>query len=355
MAKFWKELIGGQVKNGIYVAGPRHASSKLGSFSSGNPPRLPFQYIVHFELNPTLQALFLNTTGPFDLAQMVKTIDIPTMAVTIEKRPKYNKNVPVILTKEFKPFNVTVHDDVSSTWQELWQVYYNYHFTDGRHTQTTPGIASGQIQDWNSVVHNSKLIRHEGDHMSQFDGIDMHDAKNSQFFNNIHVYQMHGQTVQRTTAVNPMIGDVSFTPLDYAGSGSSQEITFSFEYEKLHYSPVINFDYDEESTFLQGAIEDYTKSTPFNPGGDRLRGIVKGLFGLTQRAGNRAKDLSAVNTAKRQDYGGSLESIKTAGADPEEIGFFGNLVRNAVRKKANELTDGLLKKNNKNLNKFNIN
>ena len=40
MAKFWKELIGGQVKNGIYVAGPRHASSKLASFSTGSPPRL---------------------------------------------------------------------------------------------------------------------------------------------------------------------------------------------------------------------------------------------------------------------------------------------------------------------------
>ena len=165
---------------------------------------------------------------------------------------------------------------------------------------------------------------------------------------------MHGETVQRTTAVNPMISDVSFTPLDYAGAGSSQEITFAFEYEKLHYSPIINFDYDEESTFLQEAIEDYTKATPFNPSGDRLRGIVKGLFGLTQRAGNRSKNLTAINTAPRQDYGGSLASIATKGADPEEIGFFGNLVRNAVRKKANELTDGLLKKNNKNLNKFKI-
>jgi len=75
---------------------------------------------------------------------------------------------------------------------------------------------------------------------------------------------------------------------------------------------------------------------------------------LTQRAGNRGKNLTAVNTAPRQDYGGDLSTIKTAGEDPEAVGFFGNLVRNAVRKKANELTDGLLKKNNKNLSKFKI-
>ena len=348
MAKFWKDLIGGQVKNGIYVAGPRHASSKLGSFSTGNPPRLPFQYIVHFDINPTISAAFFGKNyGPYDLAQMVKTIDIPSMSFTVEKRPKYNKQVPVIITKEFKDFNLTVHDDISSTWLAFWQIYYNYHFTDGRHTQT--GV---DADDFVTEIHNSKLIRLEGDHMSQFDGLDIHGQKQSQFINNIHVYQLHGQSVQRTTAVNPIITDVQFTPLDYAGSGTSQEITFGFSYEKLHYSPVINFDYDEEGVFLEEAIEDFVKATPFNPSGDRIRGLVKGLFGLTQRAGNKSKDLSQTNMMPREDYGANLKAVVVP--EEEGVGFFGNLIRNAVRKKANQLTDNLLKKNNKNLGKFKI-
>ena len=351
MAKFWKELIGGQVKNGIYVAGPRHASSKLGSFSSGNPPRLPFQYIVHFDINPNILGVLLPSSGPFDYAQMMKTIDMPSMSVTVEKKPKYNKNTPVIITKEFKPFAFTVHDDISSTWLRFWQVYYNHHFTDGRHSQTSGTV---DVSGFNSQIHNGQEMLPEGQHRSQLDGIDIQNKAYSQFINNIHVYQLHGETVTRTTAVNPILTDVTFTPLDYAGAGTSQEITFNVEYEKLMYCPVINFEFDEDETFLKDAIEDATKATPFNPTGDKVRGLVKNLFGLTQRAGNRRIDLEGSANRTRSDYDGSIEANKLE-SDDQGIGFFGNLVRNAVRKKANELTDDLLKKNNKNLNKFNIN
>ena len=99
MAKFWKELIGGQIKNGIYDAGPRHASQRLGSFASGNPPRLPFQYIVHFDINANVLGTLVHGNEPYSLAQMVKTIDMPSMSVTVEKRPTYNKNTPCIITK----------------------------------------------------------------------------------------------------------------------------------------------------------------------------------------------------------------------------------------------------------------
>ena len=351
MAKFWKELIGGQIKNGIYVAGPRHASSKLGSFSSGTPPRLPFQYVVHFDINPNILGTLLPSSGPFDYAQMMKTIDMPSMSIAVEKRPKYNKNVPVIVSKEFKPFSFTVHDDISSTWLRLWQVYYNHHFTDGRHSQK-PGTVD--VSDFNSVLHNGQGMLTENEHRSQLDGIDIQNKVYSQFINNIHVYQLHGQTVTRTTAVNPVLTDVTFTPLDYAGAGVSQEITFNVEYEKLMYCPVINFEFDEDETFLKDAIEDATKATPFNPTADKVRGLVKNLFGLTQRAGNRRIDLEGSANRPRSNYNGVITK-NTLESDDQGIGFFGNLVRNAVRKKANELTGDLLKKNNKNLNKFNIN
>jgi hypothetical protein len=349
MAKFWKELIGGQVKNGIKLAGPRHASSKLASFSTGSPPRLPFQFIVHFDINPSITGNLIHKNDPYMLTQMVKQIDMPSMSIVAEKRPMYNKNVPVMVSKDFKPFNVVVHDDINSNWLKFWQVYYNYHFTDGRHVMAN---ASTDVTDFNSSIHNNKLPQGEGFMGSQFNGMDIHPHDRSQFINNIHIYQLHGETVTRTTAVNPIITDVNFTQLDYAGAGTSQEINFALEYEKLMYSPVINFDYDDAGTFVKDAIEDYTKATPFNPTGDKLKGIVKNLFGITQRAGNRESDISALNNAPRDDYGSEI--TKLTFSEPETTGFLGNLVRNAVRKKANELTDGLLKKNNKNLSKFKI-
>ena len=54
----------------------------------------------------------------------------------------------------------------------------------------------------------------------------------------------------------------------------------------------------------------------------------------------------------REDYGANLKAVVVP--EEEGVGFFGNLIRNAVRKKANQLTDNLLKKNNKNLVKFKI-
>ena len=51
MGKFWKEIVGGQVQQGVYQAGPRHASRQYGSFKTGRPPRLPFQFVTFFELN----------------------------------------------------------------------------------------------------------------------------------------------------------------------------------------------------------------------------------------------------------------------------------------------------------------
>ena len=142
---------------------------------------------------------------------MMKTIDMPSMSVTVEKKPKYNKNTPVIITKEFKPFAFTVHDDISSTWLRFWQVYYNHHFTDGRHSQTSGTV---DVSGFNSQIHNGQEMLPEGQHRSQLDGIDIQNKAYSQFINNIHVYQLHGETVTRTTAVNPILTDVTFTPLD---------------------------------------------------------------------------------------------------------------------------------------------
>ena len=54
MGKFWKEVVGGQVNTGVYQAGPRHAQKQYGSFKTGRPPRLPFQFVTYFEINPNV-------------------------------------------------------------------------------------------------------------------------------------------------------------------------------------------------------------------------------------------------------------------------------------------------------------
>ncbi len=94
MGRFWKEVVGGQVQTGVYQAGPRHASKQYGSFKTGRPPRLPFQFVVYFEVNPQVYA-FVNDQGTqtpdiskdfYNYSSLVRAVDIPSVDFTVEKK-----------------------------------------------------------------------------------------------------------------------------------------------------------------------------------------------------------------------------------------------------------------------------
>ena len=344
MGKFWKEIVGGQVQTGVYQAGPRHASRQYGSFKTGRPPRLPFQFVTHFELNPELKNLHMNK-DEYHYSSLVRAIDMPTVSFQVEKRNQYNKLKPVILTKDFKPFSMTVYDDIESRWYSLWQHYYNYHFMDGRNPSDL------KFHDHNDVVATSEL----GDNNpfnSDFAGPDIHSNIMRNYFSAIHVFQIHGQHATRTSAINPILQDAQVTQLDYASSGMPSEIVFNIEYEKLEYGPQINFEY-EENDILTELLEDYTKSTPFNPTQDKVKGLVKGLFGLEQS--NITRSTNQLHKAGRDVNGTpSPAALLREGGGTTSGGFFTNLLTNALDRKIDQATGDLFKKKNKNLNEINF-
>ena len=137
MGRFWKDLVGGQIKNGIYQPGPRHASKQYGSFKTGRPPRLPFQFLVYFEINENVRA-YTDYRGSYDYSALVRAVDMPSVSFTVEKKNQYNKLKPIVTTKDYKPFTLTVYDDIESRWYALWQNFYNYHFMDGRFDSGAP-------------------------------------------------------------------------------------------------------------------------------------------------------------------------------------------------------------------------
>jgi hypothetical protein len=347
MGKFWKEIVGGQVQQGVYQAGPRHASRQYGSFKTGRPPRLPFQFVTYFELNPQLKNLHMNK-DEYHYSSLVRAIDMPTVSFTVEKRNQYNKLKPVILTKDFKPFSMTVYDDIESRWYSLWQHYYNYHFMDGRNL-----LGDLKSFDHNDVVATTDL-GDKNPFNSDFAGPDIHSNEMRNYFSAIHVFQIHGQHVTRTTAINPVLQDAQVTQLDYASSGVPSEIIFNIEYEKLEYGPEINMEYEDyDNGILTELLEDYTKSAPFNPTQDKVRGLVKGLFGLEQS--NITRSTNQLHTAQRDVNGNpSNAALLREGGGTTSGGFFTNLLTNALNTKIDEASGSLFKKNNKNLNKLNF-
>ena len=116
-------------------------------------------------------------------------------------------------------------------------------------------------------------------------------------------FQLHANTVTRTTAINPVLTEAQVTQLDYASSGVPSEITFTIDYEKLAYGPVLNYEYDEDD-ILKDLIEDVTKAPVFDPSPDRLKGIVQGLFGLEQQ--NITKQQVQLHDAPRDVQGAEV-------------------------------------------------
>ena len=396
MGKFWKEVVGGQVNTGVYQAGPRHAQKQYGSFKTGRPPRLPFQFVTYFEINPQVtfdQATYDKAEDmrnprriAYDYSSLVRAIDLPSVTFTVDKKNSYNKMKPIITTKDFKPFTMTVYDDIESRWYSLWQNYYNYHFMDGRFDsgeyqaeikavkgveedkdKGIEAVAAVEGRDaQNNQISNRNVIGNRGHDLianqevvgsgtnfnSDRNGADIHDMKRKHFFDAIHVFQIHADTVTRTTAINPILTDAQVTQLDYSSSGVPSEIQFNIEYEKLAYGPVINYKYNEDPILID-LIEDVTKAPVFDPAPDKLRGLVQGLFGLEQR--NETSAAIPLHDTERDLAGTEVNANiqrKTNGLT--EGGFFSNLIGNAVNKKLNEASADLFKKKNKNLQKFNF-
>ncbi len=293
MGKFWKEIVGGQVQQGVYLAGPRHASKQYGSFKTGRPPRLPFQFVVYFEVNPQVYA-FVNDQGTqtpdiskdfYNYSSLVRAVDIPSVDFTVEKKNQYNKLKPIVTTKDFKPFTLTVYDDIESRWYALWQNYYNYYFMDGRFDvgdevaavrskkaqkddkgNDIAGTAIDAVKGKGNEVANRNNKNNTGVDLvannytintetspfnSDRNGMDIHNIGRKNFFNAIHVFQIHADTVTRTTAINPILTSAQVTQLDYASTGVPSEITFNIEYEKLAYGPILNYNYDNEDKMVE--------------------------------------------------------------------------------------------------------
>ena len=354
MGKFWKEIVGGQVQQGVYLAGPRHASKQYGSFKTGRPPRLPFQFVTFFELNDTKD--FHHGNDQYHYSSLVRAIDMPTVKFTVEKRNQYNKLKPVILTKDFSPFTLTVYDDIESRWYSLWQHYYNYHFMDGRNLGPTENPIDHSLH--NDVVATDELGA-SNMFNSDYAGPDLHSNKLRNYFKAIHVFQIHGSYVTRTSAINPVLTDAQVTQLDYASSGVPSEIIFNIDYEKLEYGPKLNFEYDDAKELngqdhLKALIEDFTKSPVFDPSQDKVKGLVKAFLGLEQS--NITTTLNQLHTANRDLQGPEISNagLIRGGGDTASRGFFGSLLAGALDRKVDEATSSLFKKNNKNLNKLNF-
>ena len=64
------------------------------------------------------------------------------------------------------------------------------------------------------LIANEEIVGSGTDFNSDRNGADIHDMDRKHFFDAIHVFQIHADTVTRTTAINPILTDAQVTQLD---------------------------------------------------------------------------------------------------------------------------------------------
>ena len=243
--------------------------------------------------------------------------------------------------------------------------YYNYHFMEGRRPDKSLHTATDHVD---VVADTAKLGSVTNSKDTAFDseraGPDIHSNAQRNYFKAIHVFQIHGEYVTRTSALNPVLTSAESTQLDYASSGVPSEITFNIEYEKLEYGPKLNFKYkgneaeDDYSGIgddhLESLLEDYTKSTVFDPSQDKVKGLVRSFLGLEQSNMTQTENQlhAAGRDVNRSDP--QAAALLRTGGETTQRGFFSNLLTNALDRKIDEATGDLFKKKNKNINKLNF-
>ena len=182
-------------------------------------PKHKFLFHVYFNINPaTLTDINLTQRHKNEIGMLVKSVDLPGYAVTVEVANQYNRKKNIQSTHKFNEISMSFHDDNMGVINQLWQNYYAYYYADSR-SAYEPG-AFGRTATKNFDYINSKY------------GLD--NGSKSPFFNYITIYQMSRHEYVSYRLVNPIITGWSHNKVDYGQTGTHDN-TVKLAYEAVAY------------------------------------------------------------------------------------------------------------------------
>jgi hypothetical protein len=271
----------------FYEKSSRHATYNFnqdGQSLYRNQPRFPFEYYVSINLNKVSTASqyidqYFNNPNWDQVAPLVKTVEMPSMKIDTDTLNQYNRKRMSQSKITFEPIKMVFHDVADGKTLKFWEMYYRYYFADGsepgrneaKQTQQKNGTYSTEsflknitpsfnpnivglpasIKDLFSSKspNNSWLPTNTLGIKSQLNNIVSNTLDNHNFGYNlqtvgnirnliqtIDIFQVHGGRFNQVTLVNPRISAFTHDVLNYAETGKTLEITFTFEYEYAYYT-----------------------------------------------------------------------------------------------------------------------
>lgn len=270
-----------------YEKSSHHATYNFNQESQSlyrNQPRFPFEYYISLNLNNVGTAKsfidgFFNTTDLQQIPPLVKTIEMPSMKIETTPLNQYNRKRISQTKIGFEPVKVVFHDVVDGKTLKFWDMYYQYYFLDG----IEPGMNSAKSTQQKSGTYSTEQLLHNltpqinpnilnlpssiknlfqsnaptGANSSTSDngskqalenivsntldnhkfGFNLPQVQNVRnLIQSIDIYQVHGGRFNQVTLVNPRIAAFTHDVLNYAESGKTLELTFTFEYEYAYYT-----------------------------------------------------------------------------------------------------------------------
>jgi hypothetical protein len=253
-----------------------------------NQPRFPFEYYININLNnvgsaQTYISKFFNNPSWQQVQPLVKTAEMPSMKIETTPLNQYNRKRLSQTKIAFEPVKIVFHDVADGKTLKFWDMYYQYYFADGiepgintpKSSANKPGMFSQEslkagLQSLTPTLNpnianlpssiktlfqpgggksGDNLPSNTSGSKSAIQNIVTDTLDNHNFgFNlpqvqnirnliqSIELYQVHGGRMNMVTLVNPRIAAFTHDVLNYAESGKTMELTFSFEYEYAFYN-----------------------------------------------------------------------------------------------------------------------
>jgi hypothetical protein len=215
-----------------------HASKTFVSDGYALAPTNKFLFHVYFNLNtagiPGLSKIMGSPVEKATLGMLVKTITLPSFDIEVDEVNQYNRKRYIQKKIEYKPVQITMHDDGSDKIRSMWYNYYNYYYHDSG-SRYEPG-SGGQAYTARDMYDNHQVETDWGyNGQGPNNAIGGGDVK-PHFFQDITVYGFNRGNFVQYTLVNPSITSWEHDTYDYSAGGEVMQHTMSMVYETVKYS-----------------------------------------------------------------------------------------------------------------------
>jgi hypothetical protein len=305
----------------------QHASDTFRTNGYELSPRNKFLYHVYFNINtgqiPQLAAAY-GSDEIASISLMVKSVDLPSYAISVDTMNQYNRKRLVQSKIEYNPINLVFHDDQGDLIRNMWYNYYSYYYKDPSQQYENVPAANGTLGNLNTLFNgfgyntrdtydNSRQVNDWGYIGESYsDGTAGSTSTSSfsgkpPFFRDIRIYGLSQKKFAAYTLINPMITEWKHDNYAYAEGNGTMSNTVQIRYETVkYYTGAIGGATPSNTVpgFADPTHYDLTRSGLARPGSTQT---VFGQGGLIDAG------IGAIQDLQRGDLSGVIGAVQTAG------------------------------------------